>query len=225
MGVPEWCGPPVIAGAWTELEGVEALTMAHEIGAAPDSMSDLVRDFQVERLRVLPLPCYPGALLVEMQARMEDRVGLSNHLYGSWGMVTLDGGSAVIHDINEIEDALTLDTEEAARAYHALFCNTVRGEDGRFQTIVDPNDLVWRAPPDDAIFATITIGQKFRRNGSGWEIESPIAYGDTMFVAHFQLTAGGMVEMVDDDPVAHEMPIAPERWDRQFRIPPRGAAA
>jgi len=221
VDTPGWCGPPIIAGDWAELEGAEALTMAYEIGAALDQRSELVNDVKVERLRVLPLACYPGAILVEMQARLGEQTGLSNHLYGPWGLVTLDGSSAPIHDINEIEGALSLRTEEEARAYHALFCNTVRGDDGRFQTVASTADLVWTAAPDDAVFAAITIGIEVRKTASGWEIESPIAYAGTMFVSRFELTRGGLIEMVDDQPVEDDLRIARESWAVQFRIPPR----
>ena len=221
MGVPEWCGRPIIAGDWRELEGDEARSMANEIlSAALDRRGDLIRDARIERIRAIPLACYPGATLVEAQARLGERIGLSNHLHGSWGLVTLDGGSAVIHDLNA-EGALSLDSEDAARAYHALFCNTVRGENGRFHVLTDANELLWSAPPDDAIFAAITIGVCVRRSASGWEIESPIVYEDALFAARFELTPDGMIEMVDDDPVAQGMPIVGESWRAQFRLPPQ----
>jgi hypothetical protein len=224
MGIAGWCGAPIIAGDWRELEGDEARAMADAIrSAALDRRGDLIREDRIDRVRVLPIACYPGGLLVEAQVHIGDETGLSNHLHGPWGLVTLDGGSAVIHDLND-EGALSLDTEEAARAYHALFCNSVRGDDGRFHTVTDPNELLWYAPPDDAIFAAITIGVRIERTEAGWEIESPVAYAGTMFVARFELTPDGMIEMVDDAPIAEELPIAVETWRAQCRFPPQGNA-
>lgn len=217
-----WCGLPIFAGDWRELHGDEAGEIIGEIhSAALDRRGDLIRNAHIERLRAIPLACYPGATLIEAQARIGDQPGLSNHIRGPWGLVTLDGGSAVLHDLNEIEGALTLDSEAAARDYHALFCNTVRGDSGRFLTLTDPNGLLWHAPPEDAIFAAITIGVKIRRGAEGWKIEAPVAYGETLFVAEFELTPNGIIEMVNDWPVVEGMPVVVEEWRSQFRLPPQ----
>ena len=217
----DWCGRPIIAGDWRELEGDAFREMVDEIrSAALDRRGALIRDAAIERLRVLPIACYPGATLVEAQARIDGTPGLSNHLKGPWGVITLNGESEPIHDLND-EAALSLETEEKARAYHALFCNTVRGDQGRFHVLTDPNELLWRAAPDDAIFAAITIGVRVKRTEAGWEIEAPIVYEDNLFVACFELAMDGTIEMVDDDPVAAEMPIVGETWTAQFRLPPQ----
>jgi len=221
----EWCGLPIFAGEWRDLEGDEASRIIGEIHAAAfDRRGDLIRDAHIEAVRAMPLACYPGATLIEAQARIGDRPGLSNHIIGPWGLVTLDGCSAVIHDLNEMEGGLTLETEAAVRDYHALFCNTVRGEDGRFLTLTDPNALLWHAPPEDAIFAAITIGVKVSAGEEGWKIEAPIAYGAALFVAEFQLMPSGMIEMVDDWPVVEGMPVVVEEWLSQFRLPPQRRA-
>lgn len=225
MVIAEWCARPVIAGDWRELEGEEAKAMGAEIrSAAFDRRGALIREERVERLRAMPIACYPGAGLVEAQVRIGDDTALSNHLHGPWGVVTLDGGSAVIHDLNE-DGALSLETEAEARAYHALFCNTVRGDDGRFHTLTDPNELLWYAAPDDAVFAAITIGVRVDRVEGGWTIEGPIAYAGNLFVARFELKRDGMIEMVDDHPVAEALPVAAESWRAQYRFPPRHGLA
>lgn len=225
MSIPAWCGPPIFGGEWIELEGVEALTMAHEIGAATGGRDDLAPDARIERLRVRDIVCYPGAMLIEVQALIGEQRGLANHLYGPWGLVTLDGGSAVIHDLNEIEGALALDTEAQARDYLLLFCNTVRGGDGRFQIATMPEPLAWLpgAAPDEAVLATISHPLKLRRNDDddGWLSEAPILYGTTLFYATFAMSRIGMIEMVDDDPV-DEVQVAPEAWVAPYRVPAEG---
>lgn len=225
--VADWCGLPIIEGDWREIERDRFAMLVGEIhSAALDRRGALIRDAAIDRLRELPLACYPGATLIEAQARVGgNQPGLSNHILGPWGLVTLDGGSAVIHDLNDVEGALCLDSEAAARAYHALFCNTVRGDDGRFLTLTDPNALLWRAAPEDAIFAAITIGVQVQPIAEGWKIEAPIAYGSALFVADFELTGNGMMEMVDDHPVAQAMPILAETWIGQFRLPPQRLAS
>jgi hypothetical protein len=224
MNIPAWCGPPIFGGDWIELEGAEALTLAYEIGAATGGRDDLTTDARIELLRVRDIACYPGAMLIEAQALVGERRGLSNHLYGPWGLVTLDGSSAVLHNLNETEGTLSLETEAQVRDYQLLFCNTVRGGDGRFQIATMPEPLPWLpgAAPDDAVLATISHPIRLSRNAEGgWKSEAPVLYGTTLFYAKFQIAPNGMMEMVDDEPV-DQVEVLPEDWGTPYRFPAGG---
>ena len=222
MNLPEWCGPPVVPGGWVELDGADALTLAHEIGAATAGAPGLIGDIAVERLRVLPLPCYPDGMLVEMQARFGEERGLSNHLYGPWGLVTLDGTSAAIHDLNAIDGALALRTQEEAAAYHLLFCNVVRGDEGRFRVVAPPEEMGWKAgaAPDAGVSACLEAPVRLRRGPDGWRIHAPVFYAGALIDARFSLSDSGMIEMVEEEPVAADLAVGAERWIGQFRLPP-----
>ncbi|MDF7776483.1 hypothetical protein P1X14_14605 [Sphingomonas sp. AOB5] len=227
MTTPDWCGPPIFHGQWTELTGAEALTMAHEIGVSVSENPSLVQDARIERTRVRALPCYPGAILIEAQAQFGERRGLSNHIYGSWGMVTLDGASAVLHDLNAIPGALVLETEEQVAAYHLLFCNVVRGEEGRFRLVGPHEPAEWTdgPKPDDAVFATMSSPILISRKPDHWAAEAALLYGTSLFYAHFEIGTNGMIEMMDDRPIASDPPLRRESWSAQFRIPAPEAKA
>lgn len=227
---PNWIGPPIFAGTWTELAGEDALTVADRIGAGlrPTLPGECVNDYRIQRIRARRVACYPRLLLVESQARLGDdaRIGLANHLFVPGEVWTLGGSSAPFHDANE-RGWLDLSSDAAVADYARLFCNLVRGDDGRFQLLESITDVAWLAGGtiDDAVHAAVAIGMRIDRDAAGARIEAPVFYGDTLFVAKFRLEANGMIEMTDDEPIAAGLPIARETWDRQFRLPPRGVVA
>ncbi|MBX3593586.1 hypothetical protein [Sphingomonas sp.] len=230
-----WCAAPIIPGDWSELHGADALTMTFEIGAGFDRLDaspDIAGaqpfdDLRIERLRARPLACYPGGLLIEVQARIGEQLGLSNHLYGPWGMHLLDGGSAVLHDLNDVDGALSLETLPQALDYHRLFCNVVRGDEGRFRVIAAPEQVAWHAGADPGAETLALLDRPVQARGvpGFWSIASPVFYGGALFRARFELQRNGMIEMVDDEPLETPFPAEAESWIGPFRIPHWGVPA
>lgn len=228
----EWCGPPIMAGNWKDLSAGEAMDVIRAFASSPaHGAPGTERDYTLEAVRAMPLSCYPGSLLLEVQAHVPaaGARGLMNLIYAPSGMVMLDGRSIMLHRLNAEPGRLSIAQEDKAREFVILFCNVVRGEEGRFQTILHQHDLLYQpgASMDAEILAAIPEGFTLTRNeaDNGWETNGPILFGDTVFHSRFTLDDDGMIKMLDDNPIGDPPPIRLERWHKQFRIPPQEQAS
>lgn len=126
-------------------------------------------------------------------------------------MFLLDGSSAPIHDGNEA-DPMQL-TEAGVLDYLRFFCYFVHGDEGPFLIVEDINhpaldktkiDDATRKVIEDAVRPAAFEGKTAEGN---FEASAMVLYGNALFSARFSMTEGGMIEMIDDEPVAADLPV------------------
>ena len=224
----DWALPPPITGAWRDLSPTEAAALIVNLGAVaelPEGDEPFVIAHAFDRVRMRALPCYgERAWLLELQGHDGDGTPLLvSFILGPWGYTLLDGTSPPLHNLNE-EHGVTLDTEGQAHDYLLLFCRYVRSSEGAFEVIEAAEQLDNRlnsAGVRAAIAAQIAPINLGGRDAEGrWLASARLLYGDGLFAAEFAISAAGMVEMQDDDPLLHDLPIAQEAWDPPFRMVP-----
>jgi hypothetical protein len=126
-------------------------------------------------------------------------------------MFLLDGSSAPIHDANEADPIKV--TEANTLDYLRFFCYFVHGDEGPFLIVEDINhpaldqtklEAATKKVIEDAIRPAAFEG----KTGDGaFEASAMVLYGNALFSARFSMTEGGMIEMIDDEPVAADLPV------------------
>ncbi len=126
-------------------------------------------------------------------------------------MFLLDGSSAPIHDANEA-DPVTI-TEPKVLEYLKFFCYFVHGDEGPFLIVEDINhpaldtskiDDTTRKVIEDALRPAAFEG---KTDDGHFEASAMVLYGNALFSARFSLSPNGMIEMIDDEPIAADLPV------------------
>lgn len=123
----------------------------------------------------------------------------------------LDGASTAIHEANEADPIMV--TEHNALDYLRFFCYFVHGDEGPFFIVEDLDHPALEASQLDE--ATSRLLQETMRPAAldGTTADGHLAasalvlYGSSLFCAHFALSCTGMIEMLDDEPIAANLPI------------------
>ncbi len=175
------------------------------------------------RVRAMRPTCYPGWILVEVQAVLVDgAVGLCNFLYGPSGGVLIDGTSAAIHRLNE-SGVLSLREETSTVAdYLTLFCSAVHGPAGRFKIIESIDDLPRSNESGEKVSiepaASDALSRvQVMREGHAFVATAIVLYTSSLFLAKFTISDDGMVVMTESEPLA-VLPIAEEEFRLPFRL-------
>lgn len=158
------------------------------------------------------LPFYTSIALVKINDKVwPPKTGPFWFLAKQGRMFLLDGTSAPIHDANEADPVKV--TEQNALDYLRFFCYFVHGDEGPFLIIEDINHpAIDRAKLDDAK-RTVMEGAlrpaafEGRTDKGSLEASAMVLYGNALFAARFSMTENGMIEMIDDEPVAADLPI------------------
>lgn len=120
----------------------------------------------------------------------------------------LDGASPPIHEVNA-RAPITL-SEDNAVDYLKFFCFFVRGEEGPF-FLLESSDDPWIPETEDPLFpSTIASSaapvEYVGHNAAGhYRCDATVFYADALFKANFEVHPTGMVEMIDDEPVAGDL--------------------
>lgn len=163
-------------------------------------------------VRFTALPFYNNIRLVEIKDRFWPQNAVPFWFLEKDGrFFLLDGSSAPIHDANEAGPVWI--NEENILAYLDFFCFFVHGEDGPFFVVEDINhpaldtsklDSDTRDAIENALFPARYDG----KSEEGTFVASAvILYGKDLFSARFALTTTGMIEMIDDDCIADDLPV------------------
>ncbi|MCG8575267.1 MAG: hypothetical protein MI810_10315, partial [Flavobacteriales bacterium] len=120
-------------------------------------------------------------------------------------LIRLPGKSPPIHEFNA--KFKTKITPRQAQSYLAFFCFFVRGEEGPFLILDRPNNAY--VPPEiggsDHMDKCPPV-QLWGTDDRGYvRASATVFYADALFVADFLIHRGGMVEMVDDQPIAADL--------------------
>lgn len=158
------------------------------------------------------LPFYSNIALVRVNdIAWPDNTGPFWFLAKQGRMFHLDGTSAPIHDANEAGPVKV--TEENALDYLRFFCYFVHGDEGPF-LIVEQLDhpALDKAKLEDATRKVLEEALRpaaFEGKGADGTLEASgmVLYGNALFAARFSMTENGLIEMIDDEPVAADLPV------------------
>lgn len=214
----------LIPGDWKLIPPEPAMRLSQRFrdSVGPSFLARFDRtELRLERVRAMPLSCYPRHLLCEQQVMLYGEVTAAAFIFGDEGVTLLDGSSAPLHDLNEAVP-LNLANEAFVREYVRLFCSAVHGGDGRFQLIESEDDLLPYADGDTAQFAKHVVPPALHKAGDHWRLKGTVRYGRSLFRAEFRLESSGNIEMVDDEPQEVTLPCGPDRFNQYFRGLPVG---
>ncbi len=126
-------------------------------------------------------------------------------------MFMLDGSSAPIHDANEA-DPISV-TEPKVLEYLRFFCYFVHGDEGPFLIVEDLNHpALDKSRLDDATRKVIEgalrpAAFEGKTDEGNFEASAMVLYGNALFSARFSISPNGMIEMIDDEPIAADLPV------------------
>ena len=171
------------------------------------------------RLSQSILDWYPGWRLLEVvdPEWANPRLRLYYLLDPHQNLFRLNGTSPPIHEANALAP-LRLDQANIL-SYLTFFCFFVRGEEGPFHCIEALDDplieVVMQAneeypnllPARIAIEGTIRPLTLEEMDEQGnYLCDGTVYYSNAIFIAHFAVRPSGMVDMLDDEPVAADLP-------------------
>lgn len=132
------------------------------------------------------------------------------YLTDQGNLFRLNGTSPPIHEVNA--KAPIKVNEENVLEYLRFFCFFVRGEEGPFyisETMDDPN-----MPKDlddttrSVIEGTVREATFEGMNDQGHFLcQAVVFYSNALFIADFAVQPTGMIEMLDDEPIAADLPV------------------
>lgn len=157
------------------------------------------------------LPFYERVVLIRVRDESWTPKNLNiYYLTLDGALFRLNGTSPPIHEVNA--KAPVKITEANILDYLKFFCFFVRGEEGPFliaESMDDPYmpknmDAQTRA----AIEGTIRAASYEGKNEQGYYLcDGVVFYSNALFIANFAVQPGGMIEMLDDDPIATNLSV------------------
>ncbi|MCI5060370.1 MAG: hypothetical protein MRY79_04780 [Alphaproteobacteria bacterium] len=158
-----------------------------------------------------PLPFYDQVALI----RVKDPAWTPQNLFiyyltDQGNLYWLNGTSPPIHDVNA--KAPVKITDDNVLEYLRFFCFFVRGDEGPFLIAESMEDTYIPKQLDDK---TRTVIEGVLRPASfegkdengNWLCDGVVYYSNAMFIANFSVQPSGMIEMLDDEPIAADLPV------------------
>ncbi|HEU4839481.1 MAG TPA: hypothetical protein VFS88_08745 [Micavibrio sp.] len=157
------------------------------------------------------LPFYDNVAMI----RVKDSAWTPSNLYiyyltDQGNLYWLNGTSPPIHEINA--KAPVKITEDNVLEYLKFFCFFVRGEEGPFLIAESIEDPYIPKNVDErtrsVIAGTIRPASYEGMNDKGFFLcDAVVFYSNALFIANFAVQPGGMIEMLDDDPIAADLSV------------------
>lgn len=157
------------------------------------------------------LPFYDNVVLVQVKDATWSPANLVVYYLTEQGnLFRLNGTSPPIHEINA--KAPVKITEDNVLEYLRFFCFFVRGEEGPFLIAEDMNnaDMPKSMDPQtrSVIEGTVRPATYEGKNEQGFFLcDAVVFYSNALFIANFAVQPTGMIEMLDDEPIAADLPI------------------
>lgn len=157
------------------------------------------------------LPFYDSVVLVRVKdAAWMPKNLVIYYLTAEGNLYRLNGTSPPIHEVNAIAPVKI--TEENVLEYLRFFCFFVRGEEGPFLIAEDMDnpDMPQNADPQtqSVIEGTIRPASYEGKNPQGFFLcDAVVFYSNALFLANFAIQPSGMIEMLDDQPIAADLPV------------------
>lgn len=165
---------------------------------------------QTSKVSWRQLPFYENVVLVRVQDPMWSPGHLTIfYLTEQGNLFRLNGTSPPIHEVNA--KAPVKITEENVLDYLKFFCFFVRGEEGPFLIAEDMNnpDMPKNMDPKtrSVIEGTVRPATYEGKNEQGFFLcDAVVFYSNALFIANFAIQPSGMIEMLDDEPIAADLP-------------------
>ena len=158
---------------------------------------------RIVQARCARLPFYDHYRLADLRITGVEGVHRAFVLFASEQVVWLDGDTAEVHYVNDLEQlALTADT---VLDYVRFFVFIVRGESGPFVLIESAGMLAAGTAPPETLAArraaVVPLVLQGRDKEGSFRAAATIAYGDALFRTAISIQADGRIEMTDDAPL------------------------
>ncbi|MEM7679822.1 MAG: hypothetical protein AAF182_02320 [Pseudomonadota bacterium] len=156
------------------------------------------------------LPFYESVALVKIKdPNWVNKKLVIYYLTFEGQLFRLNGTSPPIHEVNA--KAPIKVTEENVLEYLKFFCFFVRGEEGPFYIAEDMSDPNMPEGMDEGtksvIEGTIRPASFEGKNDQGHFLcDAVVFYSNALFIANFAVQPSGMIEMLDDEPIAADLP-------------------
>lgn len=193
---------------WNAVEGDELAGFLEQINPIDGKYRVAAETTQVH-WRMLPF--YETVALI----RVKDPNWINQNLYiyyltDQGNLFRLNGTSPPIHEVNA--KAPIKINEQNVLEYLRFFCFFVRGEEGPFyisETMDDPN--IPRQMDDttrSVVEGTVRPATFEGMNEQGHYLcDAVVFYSNALFIANFAIQPSGMIEMMDDEPIAADLPV------------------
>lgn len=201
-----WPAEPLISGEWLELKDEQ---VAEFDKVARKEKAKALKGLDFVAMRVMPLPFYEHGLLLEVLLHTnQNPFGVFRAILAKSFFVAIDGTSPPIHSLNskrlkfrDVQDRLT---------YLHLFCSAVRGDEGRFRIVEARPNIENLSAEIDVEAVTV---KPLDEDSTSREFSAHILYSNALFLADFAVMENGMVEMLDDEPLAADLEVDQEAFD------------
>ncbi|PCI55317.1 MAG: hypothetical protein COB36_06745 [Alphaproteobacteria bacterium] len=191
---------------WNAVEGEELAGFLDQINPIDGKYRTSPNSTQVA-WRTLPF--YDSVALIRVQdPNWVNKKMTIYYLTDQGNLFRLNGTSPPIHEVNskapvKINDDNVLD-------YLRFFCFFVRGDEGPFYVAEDMSDA--NLPQDmdattkSVIEGTIRPASFEGMNDQGHFLcDAVVFYSNALFIANFSVQPGGMIEMLNDEPIAGDL--------------------
>lgn len=191
---------------WNAVEGEELAGFLDQINPIDGKYRTSPNSTQVA-WRTLPF--YDSVALIRVQdPNWVNKKMTIYYLTDQGNLFRLNGTSPPIHEVNskapvKINDDNVLD-------YLRFFCFFVRGDEGPFYVAEDMSDA--NLPQDmdattqSVIEGTIRPASFEGMNEQGHFLcDAVVFYSNALFIANFSVQPGGMIEMLNDEPIAGDL--------------------
>ena len=193
---------------WVPVEG-------EELAGFLDQVNPIGGKYRVSpattRVEYRMLPFYDQVAMI----RVKDPSWTPANLYiyyltDQGNLYWLNGTSPPIHEVNA--KAPVKITDDNVLEYLKFFCFFVRGEEGPFLIAESMNDPYIPKNVDErtrsVIEGTIRPASYEGKNDKGFYLcDAVVFYSNALFIANFAVQPGGMIEMLDDEPIAADLSV------------------
>lgn len=155
------------------------------------------------------LPFYDQVALIRIRDASWGNSKLTIYYLTDRGsLYRLNGTSPPIHEVNA--KAPVKVTEENVLDYLRFFCFFVRGEEGPFliaESLEDPNMPPYMDDKTKSVIQNVIRPASYEgRNEQGHFLcDAVVFYSNALFIANFAVQPSGMIEMLDDEPIASDL--------------------
>ncbi len=193
---------------WTPVEGDELVGFLEQVGPIGGKHKVSPASTKVD-YRMLPF--YDQVAMI----RVKDPAWTPANLYiyyltDQGNLYWLNGTSPPIHEINA--KAPVKITDDNVLEYLRFFCFFVRGEEGPFLIAENMDDPYIPQNLDErtrsVVEGTVRAATYDGKNEKGFFLcDAVVFYSNALFIANFAVQPGGMIEMLDDEPIAADLGV------------------
>lgn len=196
---------------WNAVQGAELAGFLEQIDPIDGKYRVSVETTQVH-WRMLPF--YDSVALIRVRDPSWANQKLNIYYLTDQGnLFRLNGTSPPIHEVNA--KAPIKVTDDNVLEYLRFFCFFVRGEEGPFyiaETMEDPNMPQQMDETTRSVIEGTVRGANYEgKNDQGHYLcDAVVFYSNALFIANFAVQPTGMIEMLDDEPIAADLPVRVE---------------